>query len=65
MELRHLEDLEVKDDLINESMNHKCVCRTAPAKPGILIITSFFPPAPASRHMELSRNMCLSVCLSV
>ena len=59
MELRHLEDLEEKDDLINESMNHKCVCRTAPAKPGLLIITSFFFPAPASQHMEQSVAICV------
>ena len=31
------EDCERKDDLMNESMNYKGVCRTAMAKPGLLI----------------------------
>ena len=34
---RCLEDSERKDDLINESMNDKGVCKTAPAAPGLLI----------------------------
>ena len=32
------QDLEEKDDSVNESMNHEAVCRTAPATPGLLPI---------------------------
>ena len=37
-DLCYYEDLEEKDDLINELINHKAVYRTAPATPGLLII---------------------------
>ena len=32
----YVEDLEEKDDLVNELMNDKGVCKTAPATPGLL-----------------------------
>ena len=32
------QDLEEKDQSVNQSVNHKAVCRTAPANPGLLII---------------------------
>ena len=34
------EDLEEKDQLLNQSVNDGGVCRTAPARPGLLIIAS-------------------------
>ena len=37
MEGRCLEDLEEKYESVNELMNHKGVCRTAPTTPGPLI----------------------------
>ena len=37
-DLWYYEDLEEKDELMNESINYKAVYRTAPATPGLLII---------------------------
>ena len=36
--LWYYEDLEEKDDSVNELINDEAVCRTAPATPGLLII---------------------------
>ena len=34
-----IEDLEEKGELMNKSISYQCVCRTAPATPGLLKIT--------------------------
>ena len=36
-DLWYYEDLEEKDESINQSINHEAVYRTAPATPGLLI----------------------------
>ena len=35
-DIQHIEDSEQKDDLIDQSINHECVYRTALATPGML-----------------------------
>ena len=44
-----LEVSELKDDSMNESMNYKGVCRTAPATPGLLIILLGKPEGEGSK----------------
>ena len=41
-DLWYYEDLEEKDDWMNQLMNDKAVYRTAPATPGLLIIQLSF-----------------------
>ena len=40
-DLYSFEDLEVKDRSLDLSVNDKGICRTAPARPGLLIIWIF------------------------
>ena len=43
-----IEDLEEKDDLLDQLISDGGVCRTAPATPGLLMTTVFVEQPPAS-----------------
>ena len=53
------EDLEEKDHSVNQSINHKAVCRRAPATPGLLITWQ-----PLSLCVLLPDNIILDICIN-